>query len=139
MAKVKKGNLEEAIKDFTSAIGIDPKFGHAYYNRGVANKKLGNSQKASQDFSSAQSLLSEFMSGSQNAKKTTTTNRSKHVRHYKKFSLEYKDQAFKKDDEEFNKNPFNKQAASFNKEDAEFNKNPFNALENSYKAEDAAF
>ncbi|MBI3814243.1 MAG: tetratricopeptide repeat protein [Nitrospinae bacterium] len=47
------GNYQEAIEDYSTAIGIDPKFVIAYNNRGAAYIKIGNHQKAVNDFNMA--------------------------------------------------------------------------------------
>lgn len=46
----KKAQYEKAILDFSKAIELDPKYGKAYMNRGVAYTKSGKSDKAAADF-----------------------------------------------------------------------------------------
>ena len=50
------GNLENAIKDFTEAIRLDPKISASYYNRGVAELDNSEFDKANQDFQHALKL-----------------------------------------------------------------------------------
>lgn len=50
------GNYQEALKVLTEAIEMNPKFGQAYYNRGILHEKLGNQQQALNDLTSAAQL-----------------------------------------------------------------------------------
>ena len=47
------GNFQEAIKDHSAAITLNPDNAEAYYNRGVAKSKLRNAREAEQDFQTA--------------------------------------------------------------------------------------
>jgi Flp pilus assembly protein TadD len=46
-------NLEQAIRDYTKAIGLDPSYMEAYNDRGVAYYDLGNLEQAKQDYNKA--------------------------------------------------------------------------------------
>lgn len=48
--KLQFGQMKEAVEDFSSAIKSDKYFDLAYFNRGVANYRLGNYALAKQDF-----------------------------------------------------------------------------------------
>ena len=50
---------EEAIDYYNQAIHVDPKYVYAYYNRGLAYKRLGNTQKALSNFRQAATLYQE--------------------------------------------------------------------------------
>ncbi len=50
------GNYQEALNVLTQAIEMNPKFGQAYYNRGILHEKLGNQQQALNDLTSAAQL-----------------------------------------------------------------------------------
>jgi len=52
----KSGNYEEALRILTEVIETNPKFGQAYYNRGIIHEKLGNQQQALNDLTSAAQL-----------------------------------------------------------------------------------
>src|ERR1700730_7764849 len=56
LAKVRKGNLDDAIADFTSALNKNPKFVGALKNRGIARHMQGNYDAAIVDFNLALSL-----------------------------------------------------------------------------------
>jgi tetratricopeptide (TPR) repeat protein len=49
----KRGNLDLAITDYTSAIDIDPNYAKAYDNRGVAYAREGSLTRAIDDFTMA--------------------------------------------------------------------------------------
>ncbi len=49
--KTQRGELEDAIKDFTQAIAFNPDFASAYSNRCLVNIQLGNYQYATEDCS----------------------------------------------------------------------------------------
>jgi tetratricopeptide (TPR) repeat protein len=49
----KKGNLTQAISDYTKAIEINPIFTEAYYNRGNTYEKQGNLTQAISDYTKA--------------------------------------------------------------------------------------
>jgi tetratricopeptide (TPR) repeat protein len=51
-----KREYDKAIKDFDEAITLDPKYAHAYYNRGVAWYSKGEYDKANCDFTEAMTL-----------------------------------------------------------------------------------
>ena len=51
-----KGDYDQAIKDYSEAIKLDPGDADAWYNRGVAYKELGNEAKAKADFLKAEEL-----------------------------------------------------------------------------------
>ncbi|MBI5590240.1 MAG: tetratricopeptide repeat protein [Deltaproteobacteria bacterium] len=53
------GNYEDAIKDFTQAITINPGFADAYYNRGRVLGRLGKHEQAISDFTKTISLTPE--------------------------------------------------------------------------------
>ena len=44
-----EGKNKEAIEDYTRAIEIDPEFGYAYNNRGIAHAALGHGEQAIED------------------------------------------------------------------------------------------
>jgi Flp pilus assembly protein TadD len=46
----KKAQYEKAIQDFSKAIELDPNYGKAYMNRGIAYLKSGNNEMAAKDF-----------------------------------------------------------------------------------------
>ncbi|MDR2034156.1 MAG: tetratricopeptide repeat protein [Helicobacteraceae bacterium] len=48
-----RGDLQEAIKQYTEAIKLDPKYTWAYNNRGLAYADLGDTSKAIADFTQA--------------------------------------------------------------------------------------
>jgi Flp pilus assembly protein TadD len=50
------GKLEDAINDFTVAIGLRPKDAVTYYNRGVDYYRLGKEKEATKDFRTAAGL-----------------------------------------------------------------------------------
>lgn len=50
------GRMEEALEQFTRAIGIDPNLGPAYFNRGYIRFSQGNSAEATADLSRAGQL-----------------------------------------------------------------------------------
>ena len=48
------GNYQQAIKDFTKAIELNPQYAMAYYNRGLTyGRNLGNYQQAIKDYTKA--------------------------------------------------------------------------------------
>jgi len=53
---MKKGQYDEAISDFTKASEIDPKYAHAYYNRGAAYGIKGQYDEAISDFTKASEI-----------------------------------------------------------------------------------
>jgi tetratricopeptide (TPR) repeat protein len=53
LAKVRKGNLDDAIADFTSALNQNPKFVEALKNRGIARHMQGDYDAAIADFNRA--------------------------------------------------------------------------------------
>ena len=46
----RKGNLDQAIADYTKAIELDPQYAKAYYNRGNAYSAKGNLDQAIADY-----------------------------------------------------------------------------------------
>jgi Flp pilus assembly protein TadD len=50
------GDLVGAINDFTQAIGIDPKYGEAYLNRGIVKEMLRDMKGACTDWKKASEL-----------------------------------------------------------------------------------
>ena len=50
------GQYERAIEDYDEAIRIDPEYGKAYYNRGIAYEILGQQPRAERDFERAKEL-----------------------------------------------------------------------------------
>ncbi len=52
----KKGQLEQALADFESAVHANPGDALAYRNRALAHKKLGNAEQAKVDFAKAKEL-----------------------------------------------------------------------------------
>ena len=56
MANLNSGQADLAQGDFTKAIELDPDYGEAYFNRGLAFSDLGQTQKASADFQKASQL-----------------------------------------------------------------------------------
>jgi tetratricopeptide (TPR) repeat protein len=55
-----KNDYEKAIKLFTKAIKIAPKFDKAYYNRGLSYKKMEKYEKALADYNKAIELNSNY-------------------------------------------------------------------------------
>jgi len=55
-----RGDYQKAIKDYNTAISIDPKSVISYNNRGAAYIKIGNHQEAIKDYSMAISLNSKY-------------------------------------------------------------------------------
>ena len=51
-----KGDYDQAIKDYSEAIKLEPGEADAWYNRGLAYKELGNEAKAKADFLKAEEL-----------------------------------------------------------------------------------
>ena len=52
-ACLKADRLQEAIDAFTQAISLDPEFGRTYQERGEIYSKIGEMEKAKQDFKAA--------------------------------------------------------------------------------------
>jgi tetratricopeptide (TPR) repeat protein len=50
LASGNTGNFDEAISDYTKAIGLDPNDASGYLNRGLEYGDKGNYDKASSDF-----------------------------------------------------------------------------------------
>ncbi len=55
-ALYRSGDYQEALKVLTKAIKENPKFGQAYYNRGILHEKLGNQTQALNDLTAAAQL-----------------------------------------------------------------------------------
>jgi len=53
VAKVRKGDLDDAIKDFTSALDRNPNYADAFKNRGIARHMMGDYDAAIADFNRA--------------------------------------------------------------------------------------
>lgn len=56
-----KGNLEDAIADYSHALEINPRYLNAYYNRGVARSGKGDIDGAIQDFNRALEFNPRFL------------------------------------------------------------------------------
>ena len=56
MAYSSLGKYTQAIADFNRAIEINPRYGEAYYNRGVVYNRLGNREQAIDDIRTAARL-----------------------------------------------------------------------------------
>lgn len=52
----REGKYREATALYTQAIGIDPQFAYAWYDRGVAYRELGQDEEAAKDFEKAAEL-----------------------------------------------------------------------------------
>ncbi len=50
---VLKGDLDHAVRDFTEAVRVDPKYPDGYYERGQVLFKLGETERSIADYSSA--------------------------------------------------------------------------------------
>ena len=48
-----EGHTQEAVKEYSKAIELDPSFASAYHNRGILYNKLGEQQKALDDYNKA--------------------------------------------------------------------------------------
>jgi tetratricopeptide (TPR) repeat protein len=70
-----KHGYEKAIADYTEAIRLDPRCAGAYFNRGLALRKKGESAKAEEDFAQAKKL--GWTSWDGDAAKTPGTNGKK--------------------------------------------------------------
>ena len=57
-----KGDYDQAIKDYSEAIKLDPGLAVAWNNRGSAYKKLGNEAKAKADLLKAEELKAKAKS-----------------------------------------------------------------------------
>jgi Flp pilus assembly protein TadD len=55
-SRSEKGDLDRAIADYTEAIRLSPKFARAYYNRGVAEKRKGDTVGGDVDIATARGL-----------------------------------------------------------------------------------
>lgn len=55
-ARSKQGRHQEALDDFTEAIGLSPSLPRAFYYRGVSHYRLGDADKAVADFAEAARL-----------------------------------------------------------------------------------
>ncbi len=51
-----RGKYDQAIADYSKAIGLDPTGFRSYHNRGVAYQKKGELEKAKADFAKAEEL-----------------------------------------------------------------------------------
>ena len=50
---ISEGHTQEAVKEYSKAIELDPSFASAYHNRGILYNKLGEQQKALDDYNKA--------------------------------------------------------------------------------------
>ena len=57
-----EGDYDQAIKDYSEAIKLKPDFAKAWYNRGLAYKRLGNEAKAKADRLKAEELKAKAKS-----------------------------------------------------------------------------
>ena len=55
-----EGHTQEAVKEYSKAIELDPSFASAYHNRGILYNKLGEQQKALDDYNKAIELDSSY-------------------------------------------------------------------------------
>jgi lipoprotein NlpI len=60
IAKVGKGDVDDAIADYNRALELDPKFADAYNNRGIAKVRKGDFDGAIADYSRALKLDPKF-------------------------------------------------------------------------------
>jgi tetratricopeptide (TPR) repeat protein len=67
LAQMNSGDVAAAIKDFTSAIGKEPKFAAAYYNRAVAYERTGKRVLAQEDYRRASELAAQHQAASPQA------------------------------------------------------------------------
>ena len=54
-----KGDYDAAIADYSRAIEIDPNYAFAYYNRGLAYRRIGNDDAADADAAMSRRLKAE--------------------------------------------------------------------------------
>jgi Flp pilus assembly protein TadD len=54
--RIAQAEFDKAILDFTEAIRLNPSFGEAYQQRGLAYEKSGEKAKAEEDFAQAKKL-----------------------------------------------------------------------------------
>jgi len=59
-ANYEAGKLEQAIADYTKAIGLNPQLPPAYYSRGLAYADIGNLDQAIEDYTIAIELDPDF-------------------------------------------------------------------------------
>ena len=52
----KKGDLQQAVQDYSQAINIDPSSAKAYYNRAIAKMALSQAEEALKDLEIASRL-----------------------------------------------------------------------------------
>lgn len=55
-----EGHTQEAVKEYSKAIELDPSFASAYHNRGILYNNLGEQQKALDDYNKAIELDSSY-------------------------------------------------------------------------------
>jgi tetratricopeptide (TPR) repeat protein len=60
LAAYKAGNYDDAIKDYSKAIELDPKYSIAFFNRGHALSKIENYEQAIVDYTKAIELDTKF-------------------------------------------------------------------------------
>src|SRR5207342_2826928 len=53
IASARKGDYEQAIKDYDQSVKLDPTYSKAFNNRGIAYQKQGDHERALADFSTA--------------------------------------------------------------------------------------
>jgi tetratricopeptide (TPR) repeat protein len=56
MQKLRTGDLQGAVKDYSAAIAQDPKDANSYVNRGIAYNELGQNQQAIADYNKSLAL-----------------------------------------------------------------------------------
>jgi tetratricopeptide (TPR) repeat protein len=56
VAFARAGDLDAAISDYTQVIQLNADLANAYYNRGLAYRQKGDSQRAEADFAKARQL-----------------------------------------------------------------------------------
>jgi tetratricopeptide (TPR) repeat protein len=59
VARVSLGEFQGAIADYSEALRINPNYGAAYQNRGVARRDSGDKPGAIQDFQKAADLFQQ--------------------------------------------------------------------------------
>src|SRR2546422_11430609 len=65
-AEMDKGNMDDAMADFTKAISIDPKYAMAYHGRGTILLQKGDFDAAIADYNRALELAPRFANSYRN-------------------------------------------------------------------------